>query len=108
LPIVRTPEVQQRLLELLQANPQLEHYWLGLEYSNHTDGGGIWNTGEIFNPDDYDNFSDSRRLDGERSCAVYNINGNEWRNHNCSNLRHIVCMKWQFTRDQTYICIEQK
>ena len=93
LPIARTPEVQQRLLQM-RKNQGLHHFWLGLEYANGTNGGGIWSTGEMFDPHEYDNFTDSRRLDYDRSCAIYSVSENDWRNHYCGRLRNTICIKW--------------
>ena len=93
LPIARTIEVQQRLLRI-RKNEGLDNFWLGLEYSNGTNGGAIWSSGEMFHLDEYDLFNDSRRLDYDRSCAIYNVNNNDWRNHYCTHRRNTICMKW--------------
>ena len=93
LPIIRSSEVQQQLLEFLRTYPRLDPFWLGLSYSNQI-AGGIWNTGEIFNRDEYDRFSNSKRLNGAKSCTIFNRRFDEWRNHFCLNRRYTVCMKW--------------
>ena len=94
LPVIRSSETQERLLRLLHANQRLQTFWLGLSHSNKSHGQAIWGTGEMFNPDEYDNFSDSRRINENKSCAVFVTLVTEWRSHYCVNLRHSVCMKW--------------
>ena len=106
LPIARTLEVQQRLLQMRE-NQGLDNFWLGLEYVNGTDGGGIWSTGEMFDPNEYDNFTDSRRLIYDRSCAIYSVSENDWRNHYCWQMRNTICMKWSQNVSPVFIDFDE-
>jgi len=94
LPVIRSLEFQNKLFLLLRIKQQLDAFWLGLSYSSESANLARWTTGEIFNPVEYNNFSDSRRIDDERRCAIFNRGFSEWQNHFCQNMRHAVCMKW--------------
>ena len=92
-PILRSREMEEKLLNFTSSAGNVGNFWIGLTYNNATNE-SYWDTGEVFMPSEYDHFNVTRFPDNSRSCSVIHLASDEWRNHFCLNFRHTVCMTW--------------